>query len=533
MMKMDVVGRKALGGSRTASILLRAASGALILFAGLNLGACADSIVEPIEMDPVAAASTNRHVADHPLADSWMIVFHRGRVADMGAAAEALVKAHGGELRHVYGHALEGFAARLPEAAVRALSRNPNVAYIEQDWYLYPSAIQENAPWSLDRIDQRAQSGDGRYRYWWTGFQTNIYIIDSGMNHYHSEFGNRGLHGYTAINDGRGSGDCLGHGTSVAGAAGGATGGVAKQARLWSVRIDDCVAGAKSSDIVAGIDWVAGNHQKPAVANLSYGGSPPGWWERTFTRTIEDAVRGLVSRGVTLVTAAGNDGINACDASPARMSEAVTVGAVNSSDQRSVWSSTQSSNWGSCLNIWAPGSSVYTAHMNGGMHFSGGTSIASPMTAGVIALLLQEAPGLSVDGVRSRLNSIATSTTIGNAGTGSPHRLLHSLYFTAFVSGPWQITEDATYTWTAHPAGGGGNPVSYVWEYRPTWSSTWQVVGTAQSYSRTVSLSDPDFNLRMTATADGVSLTRTISVEVAPVEPCIQDPTQPWMICPI
>jgi subtilisin family serine protease len=437
---------------------------------------------------------------------------------DPAALASGVARSHGGDVGHVYRHAVRGFSARLPAPAVEALRRHPRVRYVERDLPLHPLALQENAPWSLDRIDQRGTALDGRYRHWWTGAGVHLYVIDTGIEAQHPQFGGRVRHGWSAVSDGLGSGDCHGHGTAVAGAAGGASLGVARGAWLWSVRISgDCAAGmAAASDAVRGLDWVAGNHQQPAVANFSFAGAPPGVLSRTFSRTLEDAARGLVARGVVLVAGAGNEGVDACTQSPARLPEVVTVGGTDRNDRRGVWAFGAASNWGPCVDIWAPGSAVPSAERGGGTGARSGTSLATAQVSGVAALLLEESPGLSVPALRALLEAIATRTTIADAGSGSPHRLLHALHLTTGILGPFRAEAPGRHVWTAYTTGGGGRPIAHLWEHRASGSAAWTPVGSGPTYARDVALWDPDFVLRVTVTVDGVSAEAVMGVEVTP-----------------
>ena len=229
-----------------------------------------------------------------------------------------------------------------------ASSRDARIEFIEQDSVVSLDATQNNATWGLDRIDQRDRPLNGSYVYDVTASNVRAYIIDSGIRASHSDFGGRVLSGYTAINDGRGTNDCNGHGTHVAGTVGGATWGVAKSVRLVPVRVFGCTGGSSNSIILAGINWVAANAVRPAVANMSLGGGA--------SSTTDSATNNLINSGVTVVVAAGNSGANACNYSPARVANAITVGSTTSSDARSNFS-----NYGSCVNVFAPGSSIRSA----------------------------------------------------------------------------------------------------------------------------------------------------------------------------
>jgi len=249
----------------------------------------------------------------------------------------------GVRLQRVYTAALKGLAASLSDAQVSALRADPRVAYLEADQVMEASTTQNNATWGLDRIDRRNLPLNGTYTYTATGAGVNAYIIDTGIRTSHSDFGGRARVGYDAIG-GNGQ-DCNGHGTHVAGTVGGSTYGVAKGVTLYAVRVLDCSGSGSTSGVIAGVDWVTRNHVKPAVANMSLGGGA--------STALDTAVNNSISAGVTYAIAAGNSNRDACKYSPARVSAAITVGATTSSDVRASYS-----NYGSCVDLFAPGSSI-------------------------------------------------------------------------------------------------------------------------------------------------------------------------------
>ena len=339
---------------------------------------------------------------------------------DSSAAADArqTARGHGGQVLQRFDRALNGFSARLPQRALEALQHRPGVAFIEADQTLSIDATQTGATWGLDRIDQRDLPLNGSYTYDRTGSGVTAYIIDPGILAGHSQFGGRVQSGYTAISDGRGTSDCNGHGTHVAGTVGGSTYGVAKQVTLRPVRVLDCAGSGSTSGVIAGVDWVTSHHAAgaPAVANMSLGGG--------VSSALDAAVNNSIADGVTYAVAAGNENTNACNGSPSRVPAAITVGSTTSTDARSSFS-----NYGSCLDLFAPGSSITSAWHTSttATHTISGTSMATPHVAGVAALYLQGSPSASPSTVTSAIVGGATSGKVTGAGSGSPDRLLHSL----------------------------------------------------------------------------------------------------------
>ena len=313
---------------------------------------------------------------------------------------------------------IKGFAGKLSPDALRALRADARVAYIEQDMVVTTmQSSQYNATWGLDRIDQRNRPLDTVYTYTSGGAGVHAFIIDTGILPNHQDFGSRVnvAAGYTAINDGNGSKDCNGHGTHVAGTVGGSTWGVAKNVTLIPVRVLDCGGSGLTSGVIAGLDWAANSALRPAVANLSLGGGA--------SQALDDAVARAVNRGVTVVVAAGNSNANACNYSPARAPSAITVGATTSSDARSSFS-----NYGSCVDVFAPGSSITSAWYTGtaATNTISGTSMASPHVAGIAALVLASNPTATPASVTSFIKSGATTNVLSSLGTGSPNLLVYS-----------------------------------------------------------------------------------------------------------
>lgn len=354
--------------------------------------------------------------------DRYVVVFkpeavQGGEGMDTTRLAATLVATGGGELLHTYDAALQGFAAVLSPAAAQALASHPAVAYVEPDQVVYALGAQSPATWGLDRVDQRNLPLNNTYTYETTAAGVHAYIIDTGIRSTHVEFTGRIGNGYTAINDGYGTEDCDGHGTHVAGTVGGTTYGIAKGVILHPVRVLDCNGSGYVSDVIAGIDWVVTNHIKPAVANMSLGGS--------VSNSLDTAVRNAIARGIVFAVAAGNASQNACNTSPARVAEALTVGASTSGDARASFS-----NYGTCLDLFAPGVGITSAYSTSDTATAilSGTSMASPHVAGAAALYLALNPAASAAAVHTAIVANATTGVLGGIGSGSPDRLLYTLF---------------------------------------------------------------------------------------------------------
>jgi subtilisin family serine protease len=348
------------------------------------------------------------------VAGSYIVVLKDGSTTS-ASAATSLVRRHGGSVRQVYGAAVRGFNVSATAQAARALAADPAVAYVEQDQVMSIDATQTNPPsWGLDRIDQRNLPLSSSYTYPNTASNVTAYIIDTGIRFSHNTFGGRATSGFDAV-DGGSADDCNGHGTHVAGTVGGSQYGVAKGVHLVAVRVLNCSGSGTTAGVIAGINWVTSNHAAgaPAVANMSLGGGA--------SSTLDTAVNNSINDGVTYAIAAGNSNANACNASPARVAAAITVGSTTRTDARSSFS-----NFGTCVDIFAPGSSITSSWntSNTATNTISGTSMATPHVAGAAALVLSVNPSWTPAQVRTQLVNVATANVITNVGSGSPNRLL-------------------------------------------------------------------------------------------------------------
>ena len=390
-----------------------------LVVAAVALAACAEPLSTPPQAEadpsPVVAASTTDVIPGQ------YIVVLRQRV-NSRLVSSNMVSGVNGTLRHVYTAALRGFAANLSDAAVAALRANPDVEYVEPDQVYSIVSVQPGATWGIDRIDQRALPLSGTYSYTNTGRGVTAYIIDTGIRFDHTEFGGRATTGFDAVTAGGSAADCNGHGTHVSGTVGGSTYGVAKEVSLVAVRVLDCGGSGSTSGVVAGIDWVTAHHNDtpgPDVANMSLGGGA--------STALDNAVRNSIAAGVTYGIAAGNGNFigiaqDACRSSPARVGEAITVGAANSTDKKASWS-----NYGNCVDFFGPGVSITSSWYTSSTATNtiSGTSMATPHVVGVAALYKAAFGDASSSTIRSWLINNSTASVITGNPSGTPNRLLY------------------------------------------------------------------------------------------------------------
>jgi subtilisin family serine protease len=339
------------------------------------------------------------------------------------AGEEESVSRLGGRTEKRFSNAINALSVKVKHSDVSRLRNDPNVLSIELDQPMYALDTQSPTPsWGLDRIDQTALPLNSTFTATAKGVGVDAYIVDTGIYSTHSEFIGRLASGFTAIVDGNGTNDCNGHGTHVAGTTAGTTYGIAKSATLIPVRVLSCTGSGSTSGVIAGLDWIVANHVagKPAVANLSLGGGA--------STALDTAVQNVINDGVVMAVAAGNDGLNACNYSPARAVNAVTVGATGAfytgetTDTRSGYS-----NFGTCLDIFAPGSNIVSSWMGGTTTTNtiSGTSMATPHVAGVAAVLFGRYPTSTPAQIAAMLRNSATPNVVISAGTGSPNYLLY------------------------------------------------------------------------------------------------------------
>ncbi|MDG4819141.1 S8 family serine peptidase [Micromonospora sp. WMMD956] len=374
---------------------------------------------------PANAAGEVRGTGDPGAIDgSYLVVFDDRAAgdsrADIAALTGRLAAKYDVGVEHTYAHALRGFAGTMSRAAARRLAAESGVSYVQQNRAVRALDTQPSPPsWGLDRIDQRDLPLDASYSYPTTASTVRAYVIDTGIRTTHTTFGGRATWGTNTTGDGLDS-DCStnGHGTHVAGTIGGAQYGIAKGVSLVAVKVLNCGGSGTLAGVTAGVDWVTGHHAAgvPAVANMSLGASGA-------QGALEDAVRNSIADGIVYAIASGNSNLDACNYSPARVAEAITVNASTTTDARASFS-----NWGTCTDIFAPGDGIVSAS-NGSDTATAtlsGTSMATPHVAGAAALVLAGNPGLTPAQVASALFDASTPGKITNPGTGSPNRLLYT-----------------------------------------------------------------------------------------------------------
>ncbi len=475
----------------------------VLLLAALMLAGC-DPASLPVVGEDGAPVSAGKYEAAPrtgqatPFVDQQYIVVFKDEVAAAGVRtlADQLAAAQGGQVLRTYRHALRGFAAALSDEAAQALKQHPDVAFVQPDQVVYALDAQPGATWGLDRIDQRNRPLDDSYTFEATGAGVRAFVIDTGIRTTHLDFGARASAGFDAVGDGRNGEDCHGHGTHVAGTLGSSTYGVAKGVSLVAVRVLNCSGFGSTSNVVAGIDYVAQQKQSnpatPMVANMSLGGGA--------NPALDDAVRNAVAAGVTFAVAAGNSNTDACTFSPARVAEALTAGASTSDDARASYS-----NHGTCVDLFAPGSAItstYYASDTATATFNG-TSMASPHVAGVAALYLEQHPAAATTEVFDAVIAYATPGVLTGMRGGSPNLLLFSLFDAGEPPPNFPPQADFTHaanaqkvTFTDHSSDRDGAVVAWSWDFGDGKTSTHQhamhLYGAEGTYSVTLTVTDDD-----------------------------------------
>ncbi|MGW7454675.1 S8 family serine peptidase [Streptomyces sp. NPDC054787] len=385
-------------------LLARLATATLLAVTPAAVGTASAAAPEPTPAPLVTAA--------HPVPGKYIVTLAKGQ--DAAKVAKKL----GLKPSFVYTAAMNGFAVPLTSLQLTLVRTSLGVEKVEEDASVQalpmPTAGAKRAPsnsWGQDRIDQKALPLDQSFTTQGNGAGVTAYILDTGIDYQHAEFGGRAAFGFDAIGDGREGQDCQGHGTHVAGTVAGATYGVARKANLVSVRVLGCDGRGTWSGIIAGMDWVAKNAKQPAVLNGSLGGDK--------STAMNDAATALSDAGVLPVIAAGNSAVDACNISPASAARVVTVGASNQWDEE-----TSFSNFGSCVSLYAPGQAIVSAKLGGGSVALDGTSMAAPHVAGVAALYKQAHPTAAPAEIAEFLDDESTKDALTSVSKGSPNQLL-------------------------------------------------------------------------------------------------------------
>jgi subtilisin family serine protease len=345
---------------------------------------------------------------------SYIVVM---RSSDDLDGEEAEISKSGGRTEKRFSRAINALSVKVKHSEAARIRNNPKVLFVELDQPMYALDTQNPTPsWGLDRIDQRALPLNSAFTASAKGAGVDTYIVDTGISSTHTDFTGRMSAGFSSIIDGNGTNDCNGHGTHVAGTTAGTTYGIAKSATLIPVRVLDCLGSGTNSGVIAGLDWIISHHTAgtPAVANMSLGGGA--------SAALDLAVQNVINDGVVMAVAAGNSNVDACNSSPARAVNAITVGSTTTTDARSSFS-----NIGACVDIFAPGSSITSAWIGSTTAIStiSGTSMASPHVAGVAAVLLGRFPTSTTTQIATMLRTSATPNVVTSAGTGSPNYLLY------------------------------------------------------------------------------------------------------------
>ncbi len=472
-----------------------------LLLASVAVSGCADNSM-PTSSAPVSSTSVLTPQAGGTLIAGRYIVGFRNSVVDVDVEARRLELRHRGMLRMTYKSALKGMTMTMSAAAADSLRNEPNVAFVEQDRMSSTATIQTGAAWGIDRTDQRALPLNTTYSYSADGSGVTVYILDSGINFTHTDFGGRASTGTDIMTPGGSAADCHGHGSTVSGVVGGTTYGVAKKVKLVAVRVVDCNGNSANSTTIAGIDWVTSHRVLPAVANLSL--------QNVYSAALNQSIANAVAAGVTFVVAAGNSSADACSASPSSAPSAIVVGATDISDAFASFS-----NYGSCVTMLAPGVNIPgpTIGSTTATKTWSGTSFSSPHVAGLAALYLQTHPTATPAQVRSFLLSSATPSAISSVPSGTPNLLAYSPQTSATNQAPvarftatcptMQCTFDAT---TATDDVG---IVSYTWNW-----GNGRIEARSTPITKNTFATQTTYSITLTVT-DAGGLTSSVTKQVA------------------
>lgn len=453
-------------------------------------------------------ATAHVHKVTNPIPGQYIVVYRSGAVRPLGSSvlrgpsvhelASGMALAHNAIVRRNFEHAIKGSVMDMTAAQAEALANDPRVAYVGQDERIEVAGSEANPPsWGLDRIDQRALPLNDSYSYDSDGSGVDVYVADSGIRSTHVDFGGRvdTANSFTAINDGYGTEDCLGHGTMVAGVIGGTLMGAAKAVTLHSVRIADCWGGSSTSLLISGVDWITqqieantvtttsghGKHAttttvKPrAIVNISISGPP--------AVPLDQAIESSIQAGAVYVVAAGNDSADACTDSVTADPNAIVVGASNKYDQVAGFS-----NQGPCVDLFAPGTNIVTDLATDDTavapYFSG-TSASSPAVAGAAAAYWSQHPNATAAEVEAAIIDGATTGVLTGLTSGSPNRLLFSGSATSSLDAPpsaafaYTCKKNGSCTFDASGSSDDNGIVRYDWDFGDGWAG----VGIAPSHS--------------------------------------------------